>query len=62
MRLVATMLVRDSNMTIENSTQKIETFVNDAYTIEYNLANVRNGIIFYISNCMVIENYGITWY
>ena len=40
MKLVATFLVRDSNMTIENSTQRIETFVNDAYGIEHQLANV----------------------
>jgi hypothetical protein len=40
MRVVATFLVRDSNLTIENSTQKIETFVNDAYGIEHQLANV----------------------
>ncbi|CAG2233724.1 ECE [Mytilus edulis] len=40
MRTVGTLLVRDSNMTIENSTQKIETFVNDAYGMELKLANL----------------------
>ncbi|XP_052065043.1 endothelin-converting enzyme homolog [Mytilus californianus] len=40
MKTVGTLLVRDSNMTIENSTQKIETFVNDAYGMELKLANL----------------------
>ena len=44
MRRLANFLIRDSNITIDNATKnaRIETFINDAFTIEMNLANVRN--------------------
>lgn len=43
MRRLANFLVRDSNITLDNNTKnaRIETFINDAFTIEMNLANVR---------------------
>ncbi|KAK3102558.1 hypothetical protein FSP39_012180 [Pinctada imbricata] len=42
MRTTARYLVRDSNITMDNSTmtERIETFINDAFTIEFRLANI----------------------
>ncbi|XP_061180117.1 endothelin-converting enzyme 1-like [Saccostrea echinata] len=42
MRRLANFLVRDSNITLDNATKntRIETFINDAFTIEMNLANI----------------------
>lgn len=47
MRRLANFLVRDSNITLDNNTKnaRIETFINDAFTIEMNLANVSTCII-----------------
>ena len=42
MRTVAQLLARDSGLQLDPSVRdnKIETFVNDAYDIEFQLANV----------------------
>ena len=46
MRTVAQLLARDSGLQLDPSVRdnKIETFVNDAYDIEFQLANVSGSV------------------
>ena len=61
MRTVAQLLARDSGLQLDPSVRdnKIETFVNDAYDIEFQLANVSFKYFMLTNTALENEHYAI---